>query len=257
MKTAVATLEPTTTMGIPAIAAKADATSLLQAITAAASNPQTDIEKMERLFAMHQKMVAQQAEAAFNAAMAIAQANIQPVSRDAENTQTNSYYATLAAICKMLVPVYSAEGLSVSFNAADSPGPGVCRTLAIVSHAAGFSREYHYDLPLDDVGSKGNVNKTKVHATKSTTSYAKNILLCMIFNVATKDEDDDGNAASGKSEVTPDPEGKKALEACGSMNALRVAWGALTAEQRHTLGEIKNQMKKLIQEADATAEAQK
>src|SRR3990167_4385534 len=80
------------------------ATSLLQAITSAASNAQVDIEKMERLFAMHQKIVAQEAEAAFNGAMARAQANIQPVSRDAENTQTNSHYATLAAICKSIVP---------------------------------------------------------------------------------------------------------------------------------------------------------
>ena len=196
MKTAVATLEPTTTMGIPSIAAKADATSLLQAITAAASNPQTDIEKMERLFAMHQKMVAQQAEAAFNAAMARAQANITPVANNAANTQTNSRYAKLAAINKDIAPIYTAEGLSISFDSGDA-APGLQRTIAIVSHAAGHSRQYHLDLPLDDVGTKGTVNKTKVHATGSTYSYARRYLVCMIFNATTED-DDDGNESGGK-----------------------------------------------------------
>jgi hypothetical protein len=93
-----------------AVVPHSNATSLLQAITSAASNPQTDIEKMERLFAMHQKMVAQEAEAAFNGAMARAQANIVPVANNAANSQTNSRYAKLAAINKAITPIYTSEG---------------------------------------------------------------------------------------------------------------------------------------------------
>lgn len=226
------------------------ATSLLQAITAAASNPQTDIEKMERLFAMHQKMVAQEAEAAFNAAMARAQASIVPIATNAENSHTHSRYAKLEAINRQIVPIYTKEGLSISFDTADAPIQGWQRTIATVSHAQGHSRQYHLDLPPDGEGAKGTTNKTLVQATGSTNSYARRYLTNMIFNVSTFD-DQDGNRP--KNEVEPDPEGKKILEACGSMSALQTAWRNLTAKQRSTLGTIKDQCKAKIEAADREA----
>lgn len=169
---------------------QSNATSLLQAITQAASNPQIDIEKMERLFAMHQKMVAGEAESAFNAAMARAQANIIPVATNAANDFTKSRYATLAIINAAITPIYAAEGLSISFDTADSPVAGCLRIIAHVSHSQGHTRQYHIDLPPDDTGSAGKVNKTKVQATGSTNSYARRYLVMMIFNVATRDDDD-------------------------------------------------------------------
>jgi hypothetical protein len=236
---------------LPAVVSAGNATSLLQAIERAASNPQTDIEKMERLFAMHQKMVAQETEAAFNGAMARAQANIVPVANNADNTQTNSRYAKLAAINKAITPIYTAEGLSISFDSADVPG-GLMRTIAIVSHAQGHSRQYHLDMPPDNAGAKGTINKTQVHAIGSTSSYARRYLVCMIFNVTTED-DNDGNKDKRREEVEPDAEGKKALDACGSMDALQTAWKALSAEQRKTLAEVKDACKTRIQEADRAA----
>ena len=233
-----------------ALVAPSNATSLLQAITSAASNPQTDIEKMERLFAMHQKMVATEAEAAFNNAMARAQAHIVPIANNAANDQTNSRYAKLAQINREIIPIYTAEGLSISFDSADGP-QGLMRTIAIVSHAQGHSRQYHLDLPPDDSGAKGTINKTKVHAIGSTSSYARRYLVCMIFNVTTED-DNDGNR-NKRPEVEPDEEGKKALEAAGSIGALQTAWKALTAKQRSTLGEIKDECKARIEAADKAA----
>lgn len=230
------------------------ATGLLQAITAAASNPAVDIEKMERLFAMHQKIVAQEAEQAFNDALARAQKNIQPVVSDAKNDHTSSRYATLGAINKQIVPLYTAEGLSLSFNTADSPIKDFLRIEGTLSHSGGHSRKYHIDLPPDDVGAKGNVNKTGVQATGSTNSYGRRYLALMIFNVSTMD-DTDGNKKDKKEEVIPDPEGKKALEACGSMGALQEAWKALTAQQRSTLAGVKEEMKAKIQAANKASQA--
>lgn len=168
------------------------ATSLMQALASAASSPGTDMDKMERLFAMHQTMVKQQAETEFNAAMARAQAKIVPVATNALNTHTNSRYAKLAAINKEIVPIYTAEGLSISFDSADSPATDKQRIIAIVSHSGGHSRQYHIDLALDSAGAKGNVNKTAVQATGSTNAYARRYLILMIFNVSTED-DNDGN----------------------------------------------------------------
>lgn len=174
------------------VAVQSNAGSLLQAITQAASNPAVDIEKMERLFAMHQTMVRQEAETAFNAAMARAQAQMVAVVRDRANDFTKSTYATLTAINDAIVPIYTAEGFSISFDSGDCPVAGHIRTIAKVSHAAGYTREHHNDMPLDTAGSGGKVNKTAIQASGSTQSYARRYLVCQIFNVTTTD-DNDGN----------------------------------------------------------------
>lgn len=186
-----------TSAGALAVIPQSNATSLLQAITQAARDKDVDLDKFERLFALHKEMVAREAEAQFNGAMARAQAQIVPIANNAVNSQTNSRYAKLAAINKAIVPIYTAEGLAISFGSGKAEVPEWHRTVATVSHAAGHSKSYHLDLPLDDVGAKGAVNKTKVHATGSTNSYARRYLVCMIFNVSTSD-DDDGNGAGGK-----------------------------------------------------------
>jgi hypothetical protein len=173
-------------------AAQPSATPLLTALAAAASNPAADIDKMERLFAMHESMVKREAEMAFNSAFARAQAKMPTVAHNAANTQTNSKYAKLAAIVKAITPIYTTEGFSMSFDSGKADKEGYTRILARVMHAGGHSREYHYDLPPDDKGIKGSVNKTDLHAAGSTTSYGRRYLTCMIWNVTTED-DDDGN----------------------------------------------------------------
>jgi hypothetical protein len=231
--------------------APSQATSLLQAITAAAANKDVDIEKMRQLFQMHKEMVAIEAEAAFNAAMARAQAKIEPVVGKAYNTQTQSYYAKLAAINKVITPLYTAEGIRLSFSEGDCPKPDWFRTLAKVSHSAGHSEMHHLDLPLDDVGAKGTVNKTKVHATGSTSSYARRYLTCMIFNVSTGDDNDgNGTVGGGQSDAEPDPAGKKALEACGSMRTLTETWNKLPKEARGTLSAVMNECRARLKAAE-------
>lgn len=233
------------------VALPSNATSLLQAITQAASNPQVDVDKVERLFKMHQEMVAKEAEAAFNAALARAQARIEPVVNNALNEHTRSSYAKLAAINRDITPIITAEGLAISFDAGDAP-QGMQRIVAIVSHAAGHSRTYHLDLPLDDVGSQGKVNKTKVQATGSTNSYGRRYLVCMIFNVTT--EDDDDGKGPRRQEVEPDAAGEKILKACGSMPSLEAAWkDKLTKEQRKTLIAVRDACKERILKAEQEA----
>lgn len=181
------------------VATQSNASTLLTAIASASSNPQADIDKMERLFAMHQQMVKAEAEASFNAALARAQKRILPVANNATNDQTRSRYAKLSQINKEIIPIYTDEGFAISFNTADCPTPGWQRTLATLSHEHGHSREYHLDMPPDMAGIAGKVNKTPIHATASSNSYARRYLVCMIFNVTTED-DTDGNP---QSRVTP------------------------------------------------------
>ena len=235
------------------------ATSLLQAITAAASNPQTDIEKMERLFKMHQAMVAQEAEAAFNAALARAQSQIVPVANNAANTQTNSRYAKLAAINKAITPIYTAEGLSISFDSGTSAREGWQRTVAKVSHAQGHTREYHLDLPLDDSGAKGTVNKTQVHAAGSTSSYGRRYLVCMIFNVTTED-DDDGNKGGGRvMDEAARLDFEAAIDSAADAYGLEAIWKQAVAECKKTPKDMDsyNALKKRVADKGAALKGKK
>ena len=199
---------------LPAVQSAGNAGSLLQAIERVASNPSMDIAKIERLFAMHQQLMAKEAEAAFNDAMARAQAKIVPVVANQTNTHTQSMYADLAAISKVITPLFTAEGLSISFDAdrpilgADGkplppPPQGWFRTIAIVSHAVGHSRLHHIDLPSDEVGVKGNTNKTPIQGVVSMTTYGRRVLTCMVFNVAIGDEDGNGGGETRQSVDMP------------------------------------------------------
>lgn len=212
--------------GLPAVP---QANSLLQALTAAASNPETDIGKMERLFAMHQQMVAQQAEVAFNEALARAQSHIVPVVKKKENSHTRSKYADLGDVIRMITPIATAEGLSISFDSKALTEPaGWIRTVAIVSHSLGHKREYTLDLPADKAGAKGNDNKTEVQAIVSSGSYAQRVIQCRIFNIPLVDNDGNAEGASG---LTEDQlaEFDKSITGAKNAAALEVVWKAIVA----------------------------
>lgn len=173
-----------------------DSAALMNVIANAAADPKCDVEKMERLLAMHKDMQSRQAEVAFNDALNRVQSNMGRIGTDKTNTQTRSNYATYGKLDRVLRPLYTAEGFSLSYGTEDSAADMV-RVTCLVSHRDGHTRRYQIDMPADGKGAKGGDVMTKTHATGSATQYGMRYLLKMIFNVATADEDDDGNAASG------------------------------------------------------------
>lgn len=174
-----------------------DSASLLQIISRAASDPAVDIDKMERLLQMHERLVARDAEQEFNLAMTQAQREMRPVSADATNPQTHSKYATYAKLDAALRPIYTDCGFSLSFDEGESPKDELIRVLCYVSHTGGFTRTYHKDMPADGKGAKGNDVMTKTHASGAAMSYGMRYLLKGIFNVAVGEDDRDGNAPVG------------------------------------------------------------
>lgn len=173
------------------------ATSLLQVIERAARDPNTDIDKMERLLALQERIVAKNAEAEFNQAMTAAQSEMGRISADATNPQTRSKYASYAKLDKVLRPIYTQHGFSLSFDEGESPKAEHVRVLCHVSHRAGHTRTYHKDMPADGKGAKGGDVMTKTHATGAAQTYGMRYLLKGIFNVAIGEEDRDGNEGKG------------------------------------------------------------
>jgi hypothetical protein len=188
-----ATLIPHVSERIPAIS---EASAIVNMIERATRDPSVDIEKMERLMAMHERLLDREAEQAFNDAMRLAQAEMEPVRNNASNPQTRSKYATLQAVDAVLRPIYNKHGFSISYDTGDGAPENHVRVLAYVSRGR-FTRTYKQDMPADGKGAKGNDVMTKTHAAGSAMTYGRRYLLGGIFNV-TFTNDDDGNAASGR-----------------------------------------------------------
>lgn len=178
------------------VPATQEADAILQIIERVATNPQADIDKMERLMQMRERILQRDSEMAFNVAMADAQSKVRRIGADASNPQTRSKYASYAALDKVLRPIYTDAGFSLSFDTSEGAAPEWVRAVCYVSHKAGHSRTYHIDMPADGKGAKGGDVMTKTHATGSAMSYGMRYLLKMIFNVAVGEDDDDGNSAS-------------------------------------------------------------
>jgi hypothetical protein len=171
-------------------------------LVAMAISENADVDKLERLLDLQERFQAGEARKEYYAAMREVQQEVPAVYKDRKNEQTNSTYATYDAVHVAIVPIYTKHGFSVSHDEQDSPHEGETRFRAIVRHVAGHSETFHIDLPLDNVGIKGSVNKTKIHAKASSASYAKRILEARIFGVACKGEDNDGNGAADM-QITP------------------------------------------------------
>ncbi len=145
---------------------------------------------LEKLLALQERYEANQARKVFTQAFSAVQEKIESVVRTKDNPQTHSKYASLEGVIESAKPIYTKEGFSVIFYEGETPKQDHIRICADVLHMAGHKETYHYDIPLDGVGIKGNVNMTKIHAKASSTSYARRYLMCMIWNIPTGGDDD-------------------------------------------------------------------
>jgi hypothetical protein len=182
---------------------QSETVSMIGMVERLARDPSVPMERIQGLMDMIKDLRREQAEEAFNDAMAETQREIAPVARDSFNPQTRSKYASYHAVDKAIRPSYTKHGLRVSF-AEGSDGPeNHVRVYAIVTKGRHTERS-HYDSPIVTTGLAGKAMMTLTHARASAVTYAKRYLVGMIFNLSTG-EDDDGNAAA-RPEDTVDEE---------------------------------------------------
>ncbi|HHY4192048.1 ERF family protein [Pseudomonas aeruginosa] len=168
-----------------------ESATILQVIQRAAADPACDIEKMERLMAMHERMQSRSAEAEFNASMAAMQSELPSIAERGAitvNGQKRSNYATFEDINDIVKPIMQRFGFAVSFRV-ESVQTGVSVT-GILMHCAGHREQTTMLVPLDTSGSKN-----AVQSLGSSVSYGKRYVLSALLNITTRGEDDDGNAA--------------------------------------------------------------
>lgn len=193
----VAKIEDATSHTLPSGAVMVtQSAAFLQMIERASRDPAIDIVKFQALMTMKREIEAEAAKREYINCMAAAQAEISPVVKDSENSQTRSTYASYFALDEVVRPIYTKHGFSLSFYPSDGAPENYVRINCDVAHCSGHIALRYIDMPADGKGAKGGEVMTRTHATGSATKYGMRYLLTMIFNIATRDRtDDDGNAA--------------------------------------------------------------
>jgi len=159
-------------------------------LIAAAMAAGTDLDKLEKLLSLQERWEAGQAKKQYAEAFALVQAKVMSVVKTKLNPQTHSKYADLSDVIESVQPLYTDAGFSITFDEGDTDKPETARIIAHVLHRSGHKETYHYDVPLDGTGIKGNANMTKIHGKASSTTYGRRYLMCMIWNIPTADNDE-------------------------------------------------------------------
>lgn len=174
--------------------------TMLDIIADAVRDPSVDPEKLRQLMELAAEAEARQAARDYDAAMAKAQEEMQPVRADASNPHTSSKYATFLALDRALRPIYTKHGFSLSFDTEPSTLPDHVRVVCHISRG-GHKQRAQVDMPTDGKGAKGGEVMTKTHAMGAGLTYGQRYLLKLIFNIAVG-RDDDGN--SGPRDLLPE-----------------------------------------------------
>ncbi|HGJ9381283.1 TPA: ERF family protein [Pseudomonas aeruginosa] len=165
-----------------------EATTVLQVIQKAASDPSCDIEKLERLMAMHERLQSKQAEQQYAEAMAAMQQEL-PSIGERGNAAGRYTYALWEDINEQLKPILAKHGFSISFRMPRCD-KGI-EVEGVLTHRAGHSERTTIVLPADTSG-----NKNAVQAVASSVSYGKRYTAGALLNFTTHGEDDDAFTAA-------------------------------------------------------------
>lgn len=170
-----------------------EAIGLLPMIERAARDPNVDVDKMERLMAMMERVEARHSEAAFSADLSEMQDAL-PSIGERGNAAGRYTYALWEDINAAIKPVLKRYGFALSFRTSFEDGITV---LGVLSHKGGHSIQTAIKLPADASG-----NKNAVQAVASSVSYGKRYTASALLNLTSHGEDDDAFAAAQDYDIT-------------------------------------------------------
>jgi hypothetical protein len=179
--------------------------TILALIEQIALNPDADVEKLERMMAMYERLKAKEAELAYNAAKGrilkkLASIKIvknRSVLHEFEQgkPQKGAYeafkYAPLEEIDKHLRPPLAEEDMDLSYSDEPREDGGIVIRGRLKHLPGGHYEDSFMPAPLDTTGGKSNVQ-----AVGSTNSYLRRYVACNIFNIVVVGDDDDGTGGT-------------------------------------------------------------
>lgn len=175
-----------------------DGEAFMQMVERIARDPNANIEAMERLLAMRERVMAANAKAAYTAAMMLVKPLLPVIDKkgrieirdkkDETKIVQSTGFAKWEDIDEAISPILAEHGFALTHRAGVA-ADGKLTVTAVLSHKSGHSEETTVTLPHDGSGSKN-----AVQAVGSSLSYGKRYAATLLLNIRTKGEDDDGTA---------------------------------------------------------------
>lgn len=191
-------------------------TAMVSMFERMASDPNVDVDKLERLMQMRERAIERQAKADFDAAMAEMQPEL-PVIGERGKAAGRYTYALWEDINSQIKPVLQKHGFALTFRTDFKNGISIT---GVLSHRAGHREETSITLPAD-----GSGNKNDVQAVASSISYGKRYTAGALLNLTSHGEDDDAYRAAVKTiSDAQEIQINDMLEATGSDMAKFLKW---------------------------------
>jgi ERF superfamily len=179
--------------------------AILTLIERMALDPCADVQKLERMVAMYERLRAKEAELAYNAAKGrilkrLADIKIvknRPVLSEIDKGKRQKgvfeafRYAPLEEIDKHLRPLLAEVEMDLSYSDEPWEGGGIVIRGRLKHLPSGHYEDSFMPAPLDTTGGKSNVQ-----AVGSTNSFLRRYVACNIFNIVVVGDDDDGTGGN-------------------------------------------------------------
>jgi len=190
---------------LPPAATSNNPSTVLALIERLALDPHADVEKLERMMTMYERLKAKEAELAYNAAKGrilkklagIKIVKNRSVVHEIDNGKPQRgaceafKYAPLEEIDKHLRPLLAEENMDLSYSDESREGGDILIRGRLKHLPGGHYEDSFMPAPPDTTGGKSNVQ-----AVGSTNSFLRRYVACNIFNIVVVGDDDDGTGAT-------------------------------------------------------------
>lgn len=203
----------------PPPALRSESATILSMLQTIMTDPTVSIERVNQAFDFYQRVEAAQAKKAFDAAMADAKAEFEPIVKRHEvafgegKNRTSYKHEDLADISAAVDPSLAKYGLNVRHRATSNPNEPI-RVTCIVTHRMGYSEETTLSA-----GADGSGGKNSIQSIGSTLTYLQRYTKRLALGLAVG-RDNDGKDADIKPSdtITDEQEAqiREAIEATGT-----------------------------------------
>jgi len=182
-----------------------DPSTVLALIERVALDARADVEKLEHMVGMYERLKGKKAELEYNAAKARILKKLAGIKivknksalyeiekgKPQKGTYEAFNYAPLEEIDKYLRPLLAEEDMDLSYSAEPREGGDILIRGRLKHLPGGHYEDSLMPAPPDITGGKSNVQ-----AVGSTNSFLRRYIICNIFNIVVVGDDDDGNGGT-------------------------------------------------------------
>ena len=182
--------------------------SSVDSLISQAISSNANVDVMEKLFSLREKMKAEQAKEAFVTALGNFQAQCPVIEKtkkvmNKDGVTVRYQFAPLDSIVKQIQKPLQNNGLSYDWDTINDKVNKTMKAICTVTHTLGHSKQSEFEIPIDPEG-----YMTAPQKVASALTFAKRYSLCNALGISTADEDTDAtdvnkekNAKSPKAKI--------------------------------------------------------